>query len=76
MNHSENGLEKILMYQEGIEIMGYLSPFELKSDLNYLGTVSHYDRIMEKYDIDEVINLSHDLPYEMRKMLYDYCQIQ
>lgn len=75
MNHSESHLEKSLTHQYHLEIVGYLAPFTQKSQFTYLGTIwSHADVISEE-DIDEVVILSHDLPYELKKILFEYCQI-
>lgn len=75
MNHSEAHLEKSLMHQYHITIVGYLAPFEQKSHFKYLGTIGSHADIITDEDIDEVIILSHDLPYEIRKILFEYCQI-
>ena len=75
MNHSESDLEHALSYNTNIDIVGYLSPFEQKSNFKYLGTIGKHDDVIQERDIDEVIILSHDLPYELRKTLFEYCQI-
>lgn len=75
MNHSEPHLEKSLVHQYHITIVGYLSPFSQKSHFKYLGTIGNHAEVIEDADIDEVIILSHDLPYELKKTLFEYCQI-
>lgn len=75
MNHSEPHLEKSLTNQYHITIVGYLSPFSQKSHFKYLGTIGSHAEFIEEEDIDEVIILSHDLPYELKKTLFEYCQI-
>ncbi len=75
MNHSEPHLEKSLIHQYHITIVGYLSPFSQKSHFKYLGTIGNHAEVIEDGDIDEVIILSHDLPYELKKTLFEYCQI-
>ena len=75
MNQSEPHLEKSLIHQYHITIVGYLSPFSQKSHFKYLGTIGNHADVIEKSDVDEVIILSHDLPYELKKTLFEYCQI-
>lgn len=75
MNHSEPHLEKSLMNQYHLSIVGYLAPFSQKSHFEYLGTIGSHVEIIEQEDIDEVIILAHDLPYELKKILFEYCQI-
>ncbi len=75
MNQSEPHLEKSFMEQHQIKIVGYLAQFQQKSGFKYLGAVSTYPNIITQEDIDEVIVLSHDLPYELKKIIFEYCQI-
>lgn len=75
MNQSEPHLEKSLIHQYHITIVGYLSPFNQKSHFKYLGTIESHPEVIEESDIDEVIILSHDLPYEPKKTLFEYCQM-
>jgi exopolysaccharide biosynthesis polyprenyl glycosylphosphotransferase len=75
MNHSEPHLEKSLIHQYHITIVGYLSPFSQMSHFKYQGTIGNHAEVIEDADIDEVIILSHDLPYELKKTLFEYCQI-
>lgn len=75
MNHSEPHLEKSLMNQYHLMIVGYLAPFSQKSHFDYLGTIGSHAKVIEEEDIDEVIILSHDLPHELKKILFEYCQI-
>lgn len=75
MNHSEPHLEKSLTKQYHLSIAGYLAPFPQKSDFRYLGTIGSHADVIRDEDIDEVIILSHDLPYELRRTLFEYCQI-
>ena len=75
MNHSEAHLEKSLTHQYHLMIVGYLAPFRQNSHFDYLGTIGSHTKIIEQEDIDEVIILSHDLPHELKKILFEYCQI-
>lgn len=75
MNHSEPILEKSFRSEFQIHIVGYLAPFEHKSHFKYLGTIGSHSKVILEEDIDEVIICSHDLPYELRKVLFEYCQI-
>ena len=75
MNHSEPHLEKSFMNQYHLMIVGYLAPFSQKSHFEYLGTIGSHAKVIEEEDIDEVIILSHDLPHELKKVLFEYCQI-
>jgi len=75
MNHRESNLEKILRNDLYIDIIGYLSPVDQGSVFKYLGTIGQHTQIIQKYDIEDVIVLSHDLPYEIKKNLFEYCQI-
>jgi len=75
INHSEADLENILQAHQYSSIVGYLSPFEQKSHFPYLGTISQHAQAIDKYHIEEIIVLSHDLPYEIKKSLFEYCQI-
>jgi len=75
MNHSEPHLEKSLMYQYHITVVGYLAHFSQKSHFKYLGTIGQHVEVIVGEDIDEVIILSHELPYELKKILFEYCQI-
>lgn len=75
INHSEADLEKILQADQYTDIVGYLSPFEQKSHFPYLGTISQHADVIAQYTIEEIIVLSHDLPYEIKKSLFEYCQI-
>lgn len=74
MNHSEPHLEKSLTNQYHISIVGYLSPFLQKSYFKHLGTIGSHGEVIEQEDVDEVIILSHELPYEVKKTLFEYCQ--
>jgi exopolysaccharide biosynthesis polyprenyl glycosylphosphotransferase len=75
MNHSNPHLEKSFYDQYHLHIVGYLAPFQQSSPCTYLGTIGSHAQVIEKNDIDEVIILAHDLPYELRKVLFEYCQI-
>ncbi len=75
MNHSEPHIEKLIKKEKNVEIIGYLAPFEQKSAFKYLGTIGQHAKIIMEEDIDEIVTLSHDLPYELRKTLFEYCQI-
>ena len=75
INHAEANLENILQSDQYSDIIGYLSPFEQKSHFSYLGTIGQHAATIEKYHIEEIIVLSHDLPYEIKKSLFEYCQI-
>lgn len=75
INHSEPHLEEALKDQYHLMIVGYLAPFEQKSTFKYLGTIGSHPSVIMEEDIDEVVILSHDLPYELKKILFEYCQI-
>lgn len=76
LNHSEPHLEQSFLHQYHLHIVWYLAPFEQgESRFPYLGTISEHPEVIQKNSIDEVIILSHDLPYEMKKELFEYCQI-
>jgi exopolysaccharide biosynthesis polyprenyl glycosylphosphotransferase len=75
MNHSEPHLEKSLWNQHHIMVVGYLAPLDQQSHFAYLGTIGSHAEVITDRDVDEVVILSHDLPYEMRKILFEYCQI-
>lgn len=75
INHSESHLERLLHKEKNVNIVGYLAPFEQKSTFDYLGTIGQHAKIIQEEDIDEIVTLSHDLPYELRKTLFEYCQI-
>lgn len=75
MNHSESHLERLLHKEKNVNIVGYLAPFEQRSTFDYLGTIGQHTKIIQEEDIDEIVTLSHDLPYELRKTLFEYCQI-
>lgn len=75
MNHSESHLESLLRKEKNVNIIGYLSPFEQNSSFDYLGTIGQHAKIIPEEDVDEVVTLSHDLPYELRKTLFEYCQM-
>ena len=75
MNHSEPHLEESLKDQYHLMVVGYLAPFSQKSQFKYLGTIGSHAEVIVEEDIDEVIILSHDLPYELKKILFEYCQI-
>jgi hypothetical protein len=75
INHSEQDLEEALRDQYHLMIAGYLAPFEQKSKFKYLGTIGSHPTVIAEEDIDEVVILSHDLPYELKKILFEYCQI-
>ena len=76
MNHSESELENALSYNKNIDIVGYLAPFVQKSHFKYLGIIASHTEVILEDTIDEVIVLSNDLPYELRKSLFEYCQIE
>jgi len=63
------------MYQYHITVVGYLAHFSQKSHFKYLGTIGQHVEVIVGEDIDEVIILSHELPYELKKILFEYCQI-
>lgn len=75
MNHSEPFLEWLFTYENHLKVAWYLSPFVQSSTFKYLGTISTHKEIIESLDIEEVIILNHDLPYEIRKTLFEYCCI-
>lgn len=75
INQSEWHLESNFIDQDHLRVIWYLSPFHQKSQFRYLGTISEYAQVIESNDIEEVIILSHDLPFENRKTLFEYCQI-
>jgi FlaA1/EpsC-like NDP-sugar epimerase len=75
MNHRESDLEKLLRADQYVDVIGYLSPFDQGSSFKYLGTIGQHADIIEKYDVEDIIVLSHDLPYEIKKNLFEYCQI-
>ena len=70
MNHSESKLEHALRQDKSLNIVGYLSPFPQKSDFRNLGTIGQHAEVIEKHDVHEVFILSHDLPYEMRRVIF------
>jgi FlaA1/EpsC-like NDP-sugar epimerase len=75
MNHRESDLEKLLKSDQYTHVLGYISPIDQGSSFKYLGTIGEHAQIIEKYDVEDIIVLSHDLPYEIKKNLFEYCQI-
>lgn len=75
LNHKEYELEALLRADAYTEVVGYLSPFDQGSSFKYLGTIGQHADIIKKYSIEDIIILSHDLPYEIKKSLFEYCQI-
>lgn len=75
MNHREENLEKLLRLDQYIDVIGYLSPVDQGSGFKYLGTIGQHAAAIRKYDVEDIIVLSHDLPYEIKKHLFEYCQI-
>lgn len=75
MNHREPNLEKLLKSDQYTHVIGYLSPVDQGSSFKYLGTIGQHAEIIYQYDVEDIIVLSHDLPYEIKKNLFEYCQI-
>ncbi len=75
MNHREENLEKLLQTDTYTDVVGYLAPMEQSSHFNYLGTIGQHAVVIQKYHIEDIMVLSHDLPYEIKKNLFEYCQI-
>lgn len=75
MSHRETDMEKLLRSDQYTRVIGYLSPVDQGSSFKYLGTIGQHAEIIEQYDVEEIIVLSHDLPYEIKKNLFEYCQI-
>ena len=75
-NHAEPELVQTIQGNRSIDVIGYLSPLPQDgSTCQYLGTIGQHGSIITDHSIQEVIILSHDLPYEMRRVLFEYCQI-
>ncbi len=75
MNHTEYELEALLRADTYTDVVGYISSFDQGSSFKYLGTIGQHADIIKKYSIEDIIILSHDLPYEIKKSLFEYCQI-
>lgn len=75
MNHREKNLEQLLGSDIYMHVVGYLAPFDQGSDFAYLGTIGQHATLIPVHEVEDVIVLSHDLPYEIKKQLFEYCQI-
>ena len=75
INKSEPSLEKLLSHENSVHIVGYIASHAHNNPFTYLGTIDEHAEIIRTHDIDEMITLAHDLPYELRKTLFQYCQI-
>lgn len=75
MHHGDTTLETLLRTDDYIDIVWYMSPVDQWSHFRYLGSIWDHALIIKRFNIEDVIVLSHDLPYEFKKNLFEYCQI-
>ncbi len=75
LHHSEPHIEHSLLTEKGRQYIGYLAPFLSASTLPYRGTIQNYREVIEKHDVEEILMIGHDLPHEIQKNLFEYCQI-